>query len=1562
MSLTRVPITMFEPTSGGGSIVGLNNVVSNANSYVVGTGITTTLDNTTYVNNLSSLGFVSSSVLSGSYLYGDGSRLSNIYKAPSAATFSASVSAPAISGTHYGDGSNLTGVLKSSSGGNLSGNLTINNGSLTVFGNISATGSSTFVNTTFTTTSTLSVVNTGGGVTLWIGGNNNADIASFYDIDIGKEVLHVGGFTSGTPYVGINTSNPTKTLTVIGDISASNTLFSNTGTFYSSVSAPSIAGNGSNLTSLDASQLTTGTVNNDRLPAAGTFSSSVSAPALSGTHYGDGTFLTGVKDVTKLNLSGGVVSNYLHLGTGSLVISAGDLTLGSGNITTPGSVAIGGSLVRSKLDLNNKVIAGVQNIRGHADTGAWSLWGGLGTTDTDINGGNIALYGGSHPSTPNVVVINSSAGVPSATFNANGISLAKPLTANSGLTLFGNLSTNGVVTLGTTTINGNLSASGSATVGSLTSLGPVTISGTLNSSGLATLGGATIKGNLSASGTITSSDITLNSTAAQEGGQINFNRPSDNTASFALDVLSNVAGNNDSRFRVINVPASVELMTILSSGNVGIGTSAPGYKLEVNGGSFFNNLTSNSSVSFINGNTRISKNVVNNGLEFFTFNNSRMFIADTTGNVGIGTTSPLQHVHIKSPQSGTPSPGVGSVPLLIENSSAKSSQLLFGVSLANGDYNQLTQTGDQAIIFKADSTVADSVSGNLIIGPHSASGYGMRLTYDGKVGIGTSSPRSRLDVGSGVIAGVANIRGFANSGAYTIWGGLGTDSAVDGGYIQMYGSTHPTNPHNVYLGNSNYGTAISILSGGNVGIGTNTPAAQLTITGSGQATNTLNTAGNLGGTLILGDSNQAGGNGGALIFAANNQAWRFAAIKGIATNGNNNSVGDISFQTRKVVTDNALTENIRIVGNTGNVGIGNNNPSYKLDVTGNIKASEEIIVASTGNANQARFVQNNYGVIQRNDGTNFYLLATASEDQYGNWSEKRPFAFNLASGDVIMGHNVSVGGTVYAPVFSGTHYGDGSNLTFNTGLFIDNQTSGTYGLTTNRQISGASPISIGGLLIGEAAQRIGPAVLNQIYTAGIFEGNNGGFLGKTSIKENYFYNSAIYNGFSDLSSTSSTLVESLTGFNYSPITWSGLSGVCTSSDASIVAVWDSTDLWLSNSYGESFVPVNFGNIRDAAVSSSGSKLAAVTDTTNGNYPGCIIVVQGSNISHQHSVTYSGIDYVAIDMSTDGRIIAAVGSTSILISYDYGSSFNSKGPTTSANYNDIAVSSDGRTIIAVNNRINTSYDGGNTWSTFTLGGVTDYRKAAMSASGGVFVVSAARDGTIFVTNNNNHRSWLLLTPGGFPALNVAVDAGGKYLYTISSGGTLTRYLNVGTYTPVSNATLGWTTAKAVAISSDSKYIYSISSDGLKLRCNVTSTITRSNLSIIGTLSATALSGSHYGDGSNLSNLNSSNITTAVNGSKSGTYTLALADAGSVVSFNSTSSNICQIPANSVVPFAIGTQMVVIQEGTGTVTFQIVPSSGVDLKYYNNKYITSGQYSLATLVKVGTDSWRLGGTLS
>ena len=94
---------------------------------------------------------------------------------------------------------------------------------VTINGNLTALGSSTFKNTIFTTTSALSVVNLGPGPALYVFQAAGAsDVASFYDGD-GIEVLHVGNAQGGgnpLGQVGINTSDPSAELTVNGAISA----------------------------------------------------------------------------------------------------------------------------------------------------------------------------------------------------------------------------------------------------------------------------------------------------------------------------------------------------------------------------------------------------------------------------------------------------------------------------------------------------------------------------------------------------------------------------------------------------------------------------------------------------------------------------------------------------------------------------------------------------------------------------------------------------------------------------------------------------------------------------------------------------------------------------------------------------------------------------------------------------------------------------------------------------------------------------------------------------------------------------------------------------------------------------------------------------------------------------------------------------------------------------------------------------------------------------------------------------------------------------------------------
>jgi hypothetical protein len=101
-------------------------------------------------------------------------------------------------------------------------------------GMLTVTGSANFVNTTFSTTSALSVINNGTGpavVGVQIG---EEAIAAFYDdTDI---ALWVDGVASRPGHVGIGTKTPNEKLTVVGNISATGTIYGS-GTVNKFVSA-----------------------------------------------------------------------------------------------------------------------------------------------------------------------------------------------------------------------------------------------------------------------------------------------------------------------------------------------------------------------------------------------------------------------------------------------------------------------------------------------------------------------------------------------------------------------------------------------------------------------------------------------------------------------------------------------------------------------------------------------------------------------------------------------------------------------------------------------------------------------------------------------------------------------------------------------------------------------------------------------------------------------------------------------------------------------------------------------------------------------------------------------------------------------------------------------------------------------------------------------------------------------------------------------------------------------------------------------------------------------------
>jgi hypothetical protein len=91
----------------------------------------------------------------------------------------------------------------------------------------------------------------------------------------------------------------------------------------------------------------------------------------------------------------------------------------------------------------------------------------------------------------------------------------------------------------------------------------------------------------------------------------------------------------------------------------------------------------------------------------------------------------------------------------------------------------------------------------------------------------------------------------------------------------------------------------------------------------------------------------------------------------------------------------------------------------------------------------------------------------------------------------------------------------------------------------------------------------------------------------------------------------------------------------------------------------------------------------------------------------------------------------------------------------------------------------------------------------------------------------------------------------------------------------------------------------------------------------------------------------------------TYTLVLADDGKLIEILSATAVNVNIPLESSVAFPIGTQITVLQTGTGQLT--LVPAVGVTLNG-NPGVKTRGQWTAATLIKRAANIWIALGDLS
>jgi hypothetical protein len=108
-----------------------------------------------------------------------------------------------------------------------------------------------------------------------------------------------------------------------------------------------------------------------------------------------------------------------------------------------------------------------------------------------------------------------------------------------------------------------------------------------------------------------------------------------------------------------------------------------------------------------------------------------------------------------------------------------------------------------------------------------------------------------------------------------------------------------------------------------------------------------------------------------------------------------------------------------------------------------------------------------------------------------------------------------------------------------------------------------------------------------------------------------------------------------------------------------------------------------------------------------------------------------------------------------------------------------------------------------------------------------------------------------------------------------------------------------------------------------------------------------------------------ITLGINAQTGTTYTVLAADAANLITANNSSAQTYSIPTNATTAFAIGTQINIIQIGTGQVTVQAATSGTTTVLSTGTTAAapkTRARYSALTLVKAGTDLWYVMGDIA
>ena len=416
------------------------------------------------------------------------------------------------------------------------------------------------------------------------------------------------------------------------------------------------------------------------------------------------------------------------------------------------------------------------------------------------------------------------------------------------------------------------------------------------------------------------------------------------------------------------------VFSVLDGGNVGIGTTAPLgllglYKSGANADMVIHNLKSASGSRYISAINLLSQNS-DNYASWSTwtstdsapsFNISYDADADSigttpyltitdAGKVGIGTTAPQSFLQVNGTSSGA---GEISITRVDTSQTLVSGSALGYIFFGAQDSDSTLDKDATQIVSHCEEAWTSSAHGSRLQFFTTTSGTTtatekMRITNDGKVGIGTTAP-----------TGLLTIRGSADNAdlqaltlTNTDWASgetsqsvsiqflinrTGTTDAAAGkilaGKDNHYNDTAAVDSHLAFYTavNDSQTERMRINSAGYVGIGTSSPQGVLTINRSDFSSYGDAVTNPTGQALsIAGDYTNSRYTGIYSVYTPSNNATKTKFAHWLVTD---TSLGTTANWSTTSSYSNGVTRNDLVIRYDGNVGIGQSNPTTKLHVT-----------------------------------------------------------------------------------------------------------------------------------------------------------------------------------------------------------------------------------------------------------------------------------------------------------------------------------------------------------------------------------------------------------------------------------------------------------------------------------------------------------------------------------------------------------------------------------------------------------------------------------------------------